>query len=197
MRLLLARHAETDGNRREVYLGSRDEDLNKNGVAQAEKLALRLKDYKIDLLISSDLKRARKTAESIDKYHKLGIEICSEIRERSVGVFEGRPKIELLKAVGRSGKEFHEYKPKNGESCTEVKARVVPLLKKLIKENSDKTVLMVSHSGVILELLFYLTKLPRSEYVRLKHDRAALTIIDIGKVNKIEMLNNTDHLRHS
>ncbi|MEM7828426.1 MAG: histidine phosphatase family protein, partial [Candidatus Aenigmatarchaeota archaeon] len=68
--------------------------------------------------------------------------------------------------------------------------------KKIAKKYSDKTVLIVTHDAVIMELLFYLTKLPRNEYRKLEQDKTALNIIKINKdgTSQIELINNTDHL---
>ncbi len=197
MKLLLVRHGETEGNNKGVFLGLIDEDLNQNGILQAEKIALRLKDVSIDAIFSSDLKRAMETAEIINKYHHLNIIPKKELRERNFGIFNGKPKEKLFDAVKRSKMEFHEYKPKNGESCLEVQKRIVNFFKKIVKRYSNKTVLIVTHGAVIVELLFYLTKLPRNEFEKLKQDKAALNIIKVNQdgTSQIELINNTDHLK--
>lgn len=196
MRLLLVRHAETDCNNKGIFLGWIDESLNQNGILQAEKIAKRLKNINIDIIFSSDLKRAKETAEIINKYHHVKIEFKRELRERNFGIFQGKPKEKLFDAVKKSNIEFHKYKPKDGESCLEVQKRVVNFFKKIAKKYSDKTVLIVTHGAVIMELLFYLTKLPRNEYRKLEQDKTALNIIKINKdgTSQIELINNTDHL---
>ncbi|MFH8132552.1 MAG: histidine phosphatase family protein, partial [Candidatus Aenigmatarchaeota archaeon] len=69
MKILLVRHAETEGSEKGIFLGSIDESLNEKGRKQAEKLAERLKKEKIDVIFSSKLKRAKETAEIINRYH--------------------------------------------------------------------------------------------------------------------------------
>ena len=59
MQLILIRHGKTDWNENERCQGASDIPLNQNGISQAEKLALSLKDEKIDFIYSSDLVRAK------------------------------------------------------------------------------------------------------------------------------------------
>ncbi len=105
MRLILVRHGETDQHVKGILLGQKiDAGLNRNGISQATKLALRLKKEKIDTIFSSDLKRAKETARIINDYHDLKIKYTKKLRERNFGVFQGKqwrklfrgPKKELL-----------------------------------------------------------------------------------------------------
>ena len=193
MKLLLVRHAETEGNNKGIFLGLIDEDLNQNGMFQASKLALKLKHEKIDVIFSSDLKRARKTAEIINKYHQLPVKSTKMLRERNFGNFQGKSKESLFNAVKESNMEFHRYKPQDGESCLEVKQRIVNFFKKIVRKYSDKTVLFVTHGAVIMELLFYLTKLSRNKFKELEQDKTALSIIKINRdgTTQAELINNT------
>ena len=67
MRLLVVRHEETDWNVERKMQGHVDIELNSNGIRQANALRdnLEKQNYNIDLIISSPLKRAKKTAEII------------------------------------------------------------------------------------------------------------------------------------
>lgn len=197
MKLLLVRHGETDAHLKRLLLGQKiDAGLNKNGIKQSEKLALRLKNVKIDAIFSSDLKRAKETAQIINKYHNTKIKFSKNLRERNFGIFQGKPKESLLKAASRSGVDFHNYTPKNGESCLEVQKRAISFLNKVIKKYPKCTVLFSAHGAVIMELLFYFTKLHRSRFKELWQDIAALNVIEIspkGK-HKIKIINSVSHL---
>ncbi|MEM4230546.1 MAG: histidine phosphatase family protein [Candidatus Pacearchaeota archaeon] len=83
MRLILIRHAESEANAQEIHQGQKvDTSLSKKGIKQAKQVAQRLKDEKIDLIYSSDLKRAKETAVQINKFHKLKIIYDKRLRER-------------------------------------------------------------------------------------------------------------------
>ena len=69
MKIFLIRHGETESNKNRIIQGKIDEGLSKKGIKQAECLADRLKDEKIDLIISSEYKRAAETADKIKSQH--------------------------------------------------------------------------------------------------------------------------------
>lgn len=61
-KVILVRHGQSLGNAKRVLLGHTDLDLSELGYRQAEATAEALKDEKIDVVYSSDLKRAMSTA---------------------------------------------------------------------------------------------------------------------------------------
>ncbi|KAF8912028.1 histidine phosphatase superfamily [Gymnopilus junonius] len=86
-RIYLVRHGETQENRDGVIQGQMDTMLNEMGQEQARKVGERFREVKIDRLFSSDLKRARRTAEEILAYHpEVLLEEQPALRER-VGCF--------------------------------------------------------------------------------------------------------------
>ncbi|RLJ00974.1 MAG: histidine phosphatase family protein [Candidatus Aenigmatarchaeota archaeon] len=195
MKLLIVRHGETEYNVKKIFQGTLNEKLNQKGVEQANKLSLRLKDEKIDVIFSSTLDRAKKTAEIINKYHNLEIQFKEELKEKNFGDLQGKSWDELCDIVKKSGVEFHKYKPLNGESGVEAQKRIVDFLYKIIEQHSEKTVLFVTHGAVIMELLFHLTELPRSEFKKIEQHNTALNIIEIDtNKHKIHLINGTKHL---
>lgn len=90
--IYFVRHGQTEYNLKKLYMGSLDIPLNPTGVSQAEKFAIIAKDLNIDLIVSSDLIRAKETAQIISNYIKKPIIYNSLLRERSLAKLEGRPK---------------------------------------------------------------------------------------------------------
>ena len=90
-KILIIRHGQSENNKEAKYTGHLDVSLSSEGRAQAEALAQYLeKNYKIDAIFSSDLKRA---ADTIAPYaEKMGIEIKkdADFREVSVGRWQGK-----------------------------------------------------------------------------------------------------------
>ncbi len=95
MKLILTRHGETIENVNKILQGWNDTNLNKNGIQQAKQLAKRLKDINIDLIYSSDLKRAFNTAQEISKFHNCPLIKDKRMREINFGEWNGYKRKEL------------------------------------------------------------------------------------------------------
>lgn len=88
--ILIARHGETDWNRNHKWQGLSDIPLNETGLSQALELGNSLRGEKVDIIYSSDLKRAHKTAEIVSGILGIDrIETDQRLRERFLGKFEG------------------------------------------------------------------------------------------------------------
>lgn len=89
--LLIIRHGETDANRLGIVQGHSQTELNIRGHEQARMLAERLATSRprIDVLVSSDLVRAKQTAQAIADRLRLPLHVESAWRERCYGRFEG------------------------------------------------------------------------------------------------------------
>ena len=70
MRIILVRHGETEDNKKRIIQGHLPGKLSDKGIEQARKVANRLKNEKVDYIFSSDLDRAKSTAEEIAKFHQ-------------------------------------------------------------------------------------------------------------------------------
>ena len=89
MRLILIRHGKTATDNPEKCHGFTDIDLSEEGYRQADKLAVRFKDEKIDAMYSSTLKRGAATAAIIAASHNIQITGASELNEVNFGEIEG------------------------------------------------------------------------------------------------------------
>ncbi|HZU40894.1 MAG TPA: histidine phosphatase family protein [Solirubrobacteraceae bacterium] len=155
--ILLARHGETDDNREPIRVqGFRDTPLNDTGRAQAAALAERVRDAGIASLWSSDLARARVTAEIVGE--RLGLETRTDerLREAHRGRWEGRLFIEIAEeepegyaAWRRAGASFRFP---GGESLLEQQQRVTAALCD-IHARSPLPALVVCHGGSIRVML--------------------------------------------
>ena len=144
--LLLARHGETDWNRELRIQGSSDIELNELGRQQAQFLAQELTDVDLDAIYSSDLARARQTAEAIAATHALEVRLDRRLRERSFGSWEGftREDIDELPPGSRH----------DGESDEQVRARVLAAIEDIAAAHPGEQVLVVSH-GAALNALWH------------------------------------------
>ena len=196
MKLILVRHGETIENISKICQGQKiGGTLTKEGIQQAKKLALRLKDEKIDKIYSSDLKRAKDTAKEIIKYHpKTEVEYTPALRERNWGIYECKKGEEITKAIGRKTDESN-FTPEKGESYAEMRKRISKFINNLIKKEHNKTILLVTHGGPIMHLLLHLFQQNYEKHKKYMHHNCALTILEINrKQRKILTLNCCKHL---
>ena len=139
--LLLARHGETDWNRELRIQGSSDIALNELGLEQARALAAELAGVPLDAIYSSDLARARETAEAVASTHDLEIRFDPRLLERSFGSWEGFTRDDIV--------ALPEGSRHDGESDEEVRARVLAAIDEIAHAHAGQQVLVVSHGGAL------------------------------------------------
>jgi 2,3-bisphosphoglycerate-dependent phosphoglycerate mutase len=149
--LLLARHGETDWNRARRWQGHADRPLTARGRAQAAELAERLADIALDAVYSSDLRRARETAEAVAQAQGVDLVQLAELREVSVGSWEGLTREE---AEARFPNGFRRWLAggtgwDDGETYAEMSKRVLVAVDRIASEAKGSRVLIVSHGGPI------------------------------------------------
>jgi broad specificity phosphatase PhoE len=149
----LARHGETDDNREPLrFQGFRDTELNNTGRRQAASLARRARELQIASLWSSDLRRARETAEIVGD--RLGLEprLDPRLREANRGRWEGRlfedvavAEPELFSAWMQAGTD---WRFPGGESLAEQQDRVLACLEEIALQRGGPA-MAVCHGGSI------------------------------------------------
>lgn len=172
-RFILLRHGQTDWNVERKYQGHADIPLNAVGVQQALDAAETLKNESFDVVFSSDLTRAKTTAETILRHHPRTSFIINPLfRERAFGVLEGTPyQRDLLNPVIRESIDNDPYGHKfdnGGESLRDVFARADEANRMIQKAFPNQTVLVVSHGTFLSLYLVILKNLPisaRKEFI--------------------------------
>lgn len=159
--IYIVRHGETDWNARKKIQGSTDIPLNETGEAQAKELGEKLAHIHFDKVFSSNLQRAKKTAELITLERELAVETTKLIQEKRFGAFEGASVYELDKIHTLMQKLTEEEKLSykahvDAESDEEVIGRFITFLREVAVAYPDKTVLVVSHGGTMRALLIHL-----------------------------------------
>jgi len=149
--LLLARHGETDWNRARRWQGHADRPLTERGRAQAAELAERLADIALDAVYSSDLRRARETAEAVAQAQGVDLVQLAELREVSVGSWEGLTREE---AETRFPEGFRRWLAggtgwEDGETYAEMSKRVLVAVQRIAGGREGNRFLIVSHGGPI------------------------------------------------
>lgn len=198
--IYFVRHGQTDWNVKSIIQGHSDIPLNENGVSQAKKIAEKMTNVRFDAVFSSDLLRAKRTAEIIVLEKKLAVKTTEALRERFFGRFEGkdwrqydREIVTLLKKYRKVG---YDSKKAIMETDSSMISRVITFLREIAVAYPGKTVLMVSHGGLMRTLLIHLgygtyETLPPGSignlgYVKMRSDGVDFFISETSGVTRIE-----------
>jgi len=199
-RLLLVRHGETDFNREGRSQGHLDVPLNLLGMAQAEAIAARLTDADLVRCVSSDLLRARHTAEAVALPRGIPLDLTADLREAHLGVLQSQ----LIRDWGEVLGQDSDYlarlssraRPPGGESPLDVRRRVQRFIRQLrttLAGLPPGDVLIVGHGGSLRALLAVLLNLPPAAGWAFRFDNCALTVVDWRPGDHSQLLSFNDH----
>ncbi len=173
--LWLVRHGQTDWNVEGRYQGQTDVPLNPAGLQQAYAVAAELTGKPFDAVFSSDLQRARVTAEVIARALRLPVQIDARLRENNQGQWEGqnyRHLVDCFQAEMQARRDDpYGFRPPDGESVAEVAARVAQAIDDVALAYPGGRVIIVSHALALATLLCRANGLPlREVYAHLPHN---------------------------
>ncbi len=153
--LLFIRHAETD--MAGTFCGHSDPPINERGQKQLSRLIAELHTELIEEIISSDLKRARMTANAIAMSFQVPISFTSKLREIHFGDWEGLSWSAIEHRDPAYARLWTEQYPKctapGGESFSKFRARILDEITALIKHGNHKSAAVVTHAGVMRVIL--------------------------------------------
>ena len=200
MRLTLVRHGKTDWNETGRCQGISDVPLNSSGIEQAEKLAFSLRDERIDHIYSSNLVRAKVTAEKIAGYHSVDVNLRDDLREMDQGVLEGlyfshiQEKYSHVLEHWRNDPETLQLP--GGESLIGVQQRALDAIGDIRSRFGSQNIVVVSHNMVIGTLLCSFTGSSLKKLRDYIVDEASKSVIEIYDDRFVIIsLNDIDHLR--
>jgi probable phosphoglycerate mutase len=156
--ILLIRHGETAWNAVRRLQGHIDIPLNAEGERQAGALAQALAAESVDVIISSDLQRARQTAQAVaDQYDGAKVHADANLRERCYGVFEGMLYTEVEQQYPADfalwqARDVDAVMPPGervAESFRQFYARAISAIREWAERHPGKTIAVVAHGGVL------------------------------------------------
>jgi probable phosphoglycerate mutase len=156
-RILTIRHGQTAYNIEKRYAGSIDIPLNETGVRDAENAATILKDYELDVVITSELQRAIRTGELLTSGRNIQIIHNALCNERNYGRMQGltytevediKPRIKYFKL----NSDFHSLDPPDGETFPALRRRAKLFSQFIFQNYSGSNILVVSSSAFMQQL---------------------------------------------
>ncbi|NLW25311.1 MAG: alpha-ribazole phosphatase [Clostridia bacterium] len=192
--IYLIRHGKIDlkdGERR--YIGQIDIPLTEEGREQAKALALKLRQLKIEAIFCSDLSRSLDTAREIAKEQELVPLARKDLREISLGKWEGLKFAEVAQRYPREfkqrGADIGYFRPPGGESFADCSQRVQAAFYDILS-NKHKNILIVGHAGVNRLIICHVLGLPLNNMFRIGQDYGCTNIILKGKFRfRVKLLN--------
>lgn len=184
------RHGETDYNKEQRWQGQGiDIPLNETGLIQAEKLANKLKDYKLEVVYSSPLIRARQTAEKVAAQQNIKVKILNDLTESCVGVCEGMLRSEVAQKFPDIWSEWYGKEMimttrwPEGESKLEVQQRMFKAFNRMLS-TSEKVIGVASHGGAMRYFLLAFGygphKMPNTALFHLIYDNDKWILEDLN-----------------
>lgn len=193
--IFLCRHGETEFNLKKIVQGHIDTDLTPKGIIQARLVAEKLKDFNIQKIYSSDLKRAYQTATIIADILNLDVEIDKRIREMHFGEYEGKPHSQIDKNIFQNWLENPVKNPlPKQEDIYSFEKRLRDFLEDIINIE-EENILVVGHGGSIHGFICIAYGFSFEKLWRFRHNNTGITLLQHinGNLN-IKFINYSEHL---
>jgi alpha-ribazole phosphatase len=193
-RFWLVRHGELIADARHRCYGALDFALSETGRAQMARAAEYLSSESISVIYTSSLSRAIESARIIAARASTPIHISSDLGEMNFGDFEGLTYDE----IARRHPEIYqlwmnaptEVLFPNGESFSQMRARVLKAFAAIHTASEGHTVAIVTHAGVIRILIAWALRMPDNCLFRLAQDHAAINLLTVTDgFPRVELLN--------
>ena len=200
-RIMLIRHGVTQWNAERRLQGQSDVNLAPDGVHQARELAIHFPFSTVDAIYTSDLGRAKTTAEVIASKFNLEITLMPEFREINFGEWEGRKLEEVAKEQPLEFEKFFK-KPdmlliKGGETFAELQSRTMAALRKIVNahQSGNQHIVIITHGAAIRVILAQILEMPLRKIWSIQQYNTAVNIlrVDDGALS-VELMNSTHHL---
>lgn len=175
-RLFLMRHGETAFNQKKAFYGSKDISINENGIKQAKVQKQIMKNYSIDKVITSELKRTKETALIIftEQVHQQ----LKEMNEKDFGLWEGLNANEIQERFPQTWEKWLEKPfdvvPEQAESFQQFNKRVEKGLEKILNEKVNN-IACIFHLGV-LRLIYQKLIDPNKSFWDIDFPQGSITI---------------------
>ena len=176
--LILLRHGQSVWNAANKFTGWTDVELSKVGEAEAKKAGEDLADVHIDVVHTSDLVRAQRTAAIVMENNRVSGEVPTyrdfRLNERHYGALQGLDKDETRAKYGEEQvhiwRRSYDVPPPEGESLAMCAERTLPYLSEAIMPdlNEGKTVLVAAHGNSLRSIVMEIEGLSREEILGLE-----------------------------
>jgi len=177
-RLILVRHGQSVWNASNRFTGWTDVGLSEQGVEEAEDAGRQLSEIQIDVVHTSDLVRAQRTAEIIMRHNEASEDVPTKydwrLNERHYGALQGLNKAETAEQHGaeqvRIWRRSFDVAPPDGESLEMTAERTIPYFTEEIVPDlvSGKNVLVSAHGNSLRSIVMHIDGISPEDIVSLE-----------------------------
>jgi broad specificity phosphatase PhoE len=200
--IYLARHGETVWNRDRIFQGQEDVPLSEIGRLQARATADRMAGLGLAAVYTSDLARARDTAEPIARAAGIErVEPTAALREAHFGLWQGKTIEEVYAAYPREAAMWRAdsvaYRPEGGERLQDVFERSVDFFLGTLPRHPGERIALIGHGGSIKSIICHVLGAPLSAFRHVRLDNCSITTLLYTPVDAnlvLIGLNDTSHL---
>ncbi len=196
--LHLIRHGEVEARYHHVFAGGRvDMDLSPRGHQQARALAEWLRHHQLDAVVASPMKRVQQTLAPLIGHFTGAPHVMEGLREVDFGDWTGHGWREMQDRFGVSAYDWLDHLEAGaipqGESAVELRARVEPCLREVLRLHTGRSVAIYCHGGIVRMLLSILLELPIPKLASFDIDYCSVTQVKIvparGHRTEVHLLN--------
>ena len=184
---ILVRHGLTGWNAAGRIQGHTDTDLCDEGYEQARSVGRRLQEESYDLLFSSDLKRARQTAQPLADVLEMEIQLDDRLREWNLGAFEGLTVDEARERFADAYRKYRAFDPElrvpEGESFLEFDHRVIHFFQEMSQAHAGKRLLVFTHGGSVNVVLRHVLGIPTTSRDKFYIPNTSVTRVRVSPKN--------------
>lgn len=196
-KILIIRHCEAWGNVDRVFNGHYDSDITENGERQLERLAQRMQNVHFDVLYSSPLLRARKTAAAANSGKNLPINIEKGLIEINGGVWECKHWKDFPTLFPKDSEAWNlhpwDFAPEGGEAMRALYERISKTVTALAEANRGKTICCVSHGCALRNLLCYAKGWPIERLNDVQWcDNTGLSVLELDDSGRLTLKTEND-----
>jgi probable phosphoglycerate mutase len=191
--IYLLRHGALADDSRDRFIGQIDLPLAEEGILQAQALAQALRNENIGIIYCSDLLRSQQTAEIIASEAGIPVEANPDLREISLGQWEGLPRSEIKSSFpaqyAARGNDIENCRVPGGESFAECRLRALAAWKKILACGNTR-IAVAGHAGINRLLLCHLLGMPITNMFRIGQDYGCVNIVEqTGQRTNVKLVN--------
>jgi len=191
MEIYLMRHGLTESNKKKIYAGRSNEGLIGLGIEGIRNIGKKMRGLGIEKIYSSPIRRAVQTAEIIDSFLDVGVEVEENLEEMRLGPWEGLSEEEVAERFPEQWKVWNtepsKLKVDGRETLKEVQVRALEAVRRIYGCSDCSKVLAVTHVALIRLLMIYYNEMNMDDYRKIDVKNGGLFLLRNNKITRVNL----------